>query len=57
MEQAIERANEIDFLKWFYQNADFGPADGDVRQHLKQRFALDTGLNLPEGYEDEPEEE
>jgi len=45
-----KRATKLEWLKWFYQNADFGPADSDVREHLKQRFMAKTEKNLPEGY-------
>lgn len=45
-----EEATELEFLKWFYQNADFGPADSDVRDSLKDIFEHDTGRCLPVGY-------
>jgi hypothetical protein len=51
-EKAIEHATELEFLQWFYANATFGPAESDVRLALKQRFCEDTGMALPEGYED-----
>lgn len=41
---------ELDFLKYFYQAADFGPADGDVRHIIKEAFIQDVG-ELPAGYE------
>lgn len=45
-----ERATELEWLKWFFWNADFGPADGDVRDNLAEYFMQKTGKNLPEGY-------
>jgi len=48
-----EKATELEWLEWFYANADFGPADGDVRQYLKDDFMESTGKELPEGYGDE----
>lgn len=48
-----EKATELQFLEWFYLNADFGPADSDVRNILKADFKRETGLDLPEGYETE----
>ena len=45
------KATELEFLEWFYLNADFGPADSDVRYYLKERFMRDKGKELPEGYE------
>lgn len=48
-----ERAAELEWLKWFYQNCDFGPADGDVRASLRDEFQQETGKLVPEGYEEE----
>ena len=49
----IEEATELEFLQWFYGEADFGPADSDVRHFLKLEFMRLTGKVLPEGYEEE----
>jgi len=54
MEQ--KRATELEYLQWFYQNADFGPGDGDVRYFLDQEFQDETGLLLPEGYDNSEDE-
>lgn len=53
---ARKRATELEFLKWFYQNADFGPADGDVHYILKENFISGTKKDLPEGYALDEEE-
>ena len=45
-----ERATELEYLRWFRRNADFGPADGDVKDFLNRRFMKDTGKNLPQGW-------
>lgn len=45
-----ERSTEVEYLKWFVTNCDFGPADGDVRDYLNGRFMDETGKNLPEGW-------
>ena len=45
-----ERATELEFLKWFRRNADFGPADSDVKDMMTQDFMEETGKNLPEGW-------
>lgn len=45
-----ERATEIEYLRYFYQYADFGPGDSDVRDWLKESFMNNTGKNIPEGY-------
>lgn len=49
----MERATELEYLRWFYSSVDFGPADSDVRNWLKMRFQQVTGKALPEGYEEE----
>jgi hypothetical protein len=45
-----ERATELEYLTWFRCNADFGPADGDVKEHMDRQFMEQTGKNLPEGW-------
>lgn len=52
----MNKADELEFLRWFYCNADFGPADSDVRDILKNQFKRQTGKELPDGYQDEEEE-
>jgi len=44
--------NELKYLKWFYENADFGPADGDVRYYLNRQFVKEGGT-IPKGYGDD----
>lgn len=48
-----ERATELEYLQWFHAMADFGPADGDVRQYMDEQFVEETGKRLPEGYDGE----
>ncbi|MCK5603667.1 hypothetical protein KAR91_17405 [Candidatus Pacearchaeota archaeon] len=48
-----EAATELEFLQFFYQGADFGPADSEVREFIKKEFVRRTGKALPEGYEEE----
>ena len=43
-------ASELEYLIWFYSNADFGPAHGDVMTDLQQRFKEETKKDVPEGY-------
>lgn len=50
-----ERATELEYLQWFFANADFGPADGDVRHYMNEDFKGETGKELPEGYAEEDE--
>jgi len=46
----MERATELEYLRWFRQNADFGPASGDVKDAMAETFMDATGKNLPEGW-------
>lgn len=51
----MKETAELQFLKWFYQNTDFGPASCDVMFGLKQAYEREVG-KLPKGYEQEGEE-
>ena len=44
--------NELKYLRWFYENADFGPADDDVRQIMNEQYVREGGV-IPKGYENE----
>ena len=48
-----ERATELEWLQYFYDMADFGPAHSDVVSIIQDQFMKETGKELPEGYEDE----
>lgn len=43
---------ELTYLRWFYSEADFGLADGDVRL-LMNRSYVENGGVIPEGYGEE----
>lgn len=45
-----ERASEVEWLRWFYDNADFGPADSDVKDIMMTNFMAETKKWLPEGW-------
>ncbi len=47
------KATELEYLKWFYREADFGPADEDVRDIMNESFVRATGKELPDGYKRE----
>ena len=47
-----ERATELEWLQWFYQNADFGPADDDVHRIMEDRFKEKTNKLMSKGYGD-----
>ena len=48
----MEKATELEFLKWFYSYADFGPANSGLKEIICEYFTYKTGKALPEGYEE-----
>jgi hypothetical protein len=44
-----EAADELTYLRFFFQEADFGPADGDVRAIMNETY-VEMGNIVPEGY-------
>lgn len=46
-----KRASELEYLKWFRQVADFGPADGEVKDSINEEFIRASGKRLPEGWD------
>jgi len=46
---------ELEYLRWFFQEADFGPAHGDVIEIMNQKYT-ESGRTLPEGYDPDEEE-
>lgn len=46
----MERATELEYLRWFKRWADFGPADGDVHDFLAEDFMEETSKLIPEGW-------
>lgn len=47
---ARERASDLEYLEWFRLNADFGPADSDVKRSMNEQFMDSTGKNIPRGW-------
>lgn len=47
-----ELQDELEYLRWFFGAADFGPADGDVRYYLNLDYTKQTGKQVPAGYSD-----
>ena len=45
-----QEATELEWLRYFYDNADFGPADWDVRRIIQENFEHSTGKKLPSDY-------
>ena len=44
---------EYDYLKWFKQSADFGPADGDVHSGMNDHYERQTGNKVPKDWREE----
>jgi hypothetical protein len=42
--------DEYLWLKWFAQNADFGPAHEDVLGGLQEQYEQETGNTVPENW-------
>lgn len=55
-EKQIQRATELEYLEWFRQEADFGPAHGDVIYYMHKAFVKKTGKRPPKEWDDEYEE-
>ena len=53
MPSTKEEATELEWLRYFYANADFGPADDDVRQIIQGCFEAKTGKSVPASYREE----
>lgn len=49
----MKRATELEYLKWFRINCDFGPAHQDVVDELNEQFIEETGKEIPKGWSDE----
>jgi len=45
-----EEKAELEYLRWFCSNADFGPADSDVRQYMCESYEKETGKPVPDGW-------
>jgi hypothetical protein len=48
-----EQAAELAYLKWFKQNADFGPADTDVHMGMDETYEYETGNRVPKDWRTE----
>lgn len=47
---------ELEYLLWFWRNADFGPAHGDVVQRMNREYTRETGSPVPTAYKYDEEE-
>jgi len=44
---------ELEWLRWFAINADFGPASGEVRSLMREEYEQKTGRKVPFEWRDE----
>ena len=51
----IPDATELEYLKWFRQHADFGPADCEVKTYMHEDFEKETGTRVPKNWRYEEE--
>ena len=42
-----EMEKEIEYLSWFKQNANFGPADSDIHSLMNTEYEEKTGNKVP----------
>lgn len=49
----MERATELEWLKWFYYHSDLCFEDEDSIHYLKRKFVKDNNLSLPIGYDED----
>lgn len=45
-----KEATELEWLEYFYEEADFGPAHEDVVMIIQEQFEQETGKKIPKGY-------
>ncbi len=49
----IPYATEIEYLRWFFINCDFGPAHSDVMLEMYDDFERETGTAVPIDYRED----
>ena len=42
-----DEQDELEYLRWFRQNADFGPAHSDVIYWMDIQYTRETGKHVP----------
>jgi len=47
----MKQATELEYLRYFFAEADYGPAHEDVIKMINENFVRETEKTLPEGYE------
>lgn len=53
----MPEATELEYLRWFFENSDFGPADYEVKEIMEDDFQRRTGKNVPKSCRQNSEED
>ncbi len=48
-----DELTELEYLQWFYNEADFGPAHEDVVGSINDYIEKQTGKSVPSNYKDD----
>ena len=48
-----EESAELEYLRWYRENIDFGPAHEDVIAILDEQYTDETGNEVPVGWREE----
>lgn len=47
-----EEIRELNYLRWFFANTDFGPAHEDVVYFMNKNYREETGYDVPDEYQE-----
>lgn len=45
-----DKLTTLEYLEWFYEKCDFGPAHEDVVMIINEEIKEESGKELPDGY-------
>ncbi len=49
--EVLALIEQVEYLRWMWTHADFGPADGDVKDSMQKEWMEKTGKRPPEGWD------
>ena len=52
----MKETGELEYLRWCWSHADFGPAESDVRRDLDLSFVWENGMRPPKNWDTLSEE-
>ena len=53
MQEVADEARELEYLRWFKQNADFGPSNSDIHKGIDAYYCKETGNDVPKNWRQE----